>query len=81
MRAPRAHFEEGVVYAEPGIDVRAPRGRTGRWSASHALNLYFGGVQAVQRIDGELLGTGDPRRGGVECGVGARHEGWRRILT
>jgi gamma-glutamyltranspeptidase len=29
------------------------------------LNLFFGGVQAVQLRDGELTGAGDPRRGGV----------------
>jgi gamma-glutamyltranspeptidase / glutathione hydrolase len=63
--APRVHLEEGVVYAEPGIDV-APLAQEGREVvAFHALNLFFGGVQAVQRRDGELLGAGDPRRGGV----------------
>jgi gamma-glutamyltranspeptidase/glutathione hydrolase len=31
----------------------------------HALNLFFGGVQAVQRQGGQLAGAGDPRRGGV----------------
>ncbi len=65
VQAPRVHFEEGVVYAEPGIDVR-PLAQEGRRVVSfHALNLYFGGVQAVQRKDGALIGTGDPRRGGV----------------
>jgi gamma-glutamyltranspeptidase/glutathione hydrolase len=65
VRAPRVHFEEGVVYAEPGIDVRALEREHHRVVAFHALNLFFGGVQAVQRRDGELLGAGDPRRGGV----------------
>ena len=31
----------------------------------HALNLFFGGVQAALRRDGLLSGAGDPRRGGV----------------
>jgi gamma-glutamyltranspeptidase len=31
----------------------------------HGLNLFFGGVQAVQRRGSELIGAGDPRRGGV----------------
>jgi gamma-glutamyltranspeptidase / glutathione hydrolase len=63
--APRAHFEDGVVYAEPGIDAGA-LAREGRRVVSFGrLNLFFGGVQAVQRRDGELLGAGDPRRGGV----------------
>jgi gamma-glutamyltranspeptidase/glutathione hydrolase len=69
VRAPRVHFEEGVVYAEPGIDVRALALEDRRVVGFHALNLYFGGVQAVQRTDGELLGTGDPRRGGVALSV------------
>jgi len=30
-----------------------------------ALNLFFGGVQAVLRAGGRLSGAGDPRRGGV----------------
>jgi gamma-glutamyltranspeptidase / glutathione hydrolase len=63
--APRVHFEEGVVYAEPGIDVRALAQEGRRVVAFHGLNLFFGGVQAVQRREGELLGAGDPRRGGV----------------
>jgi gamma-glutamyltranspeptidase / glutathione hydrolase len=69
VRAPRVHFEEGVVYAEPGIDVQALARVDRRVVGFHALNLYFGGVQAVQRRDGELLGTGDPRRGGVAVSI------------
>jgi gamma-glutamyltranspeptidase/glutathione hydrolase len=65
VRAPRVHYEDGVVFAEPGIDVRALATPGRRVVAFHALNLFFGGVQAVQRRDGELLGAGDPRRGGV----------------
>jgi gamma-glutamyltranspeptidase len=34
-----------------------------RWDG---LNLFFGGVQAVQRArDGSLHAAGDPRRGGA----------------
>jgi hypothetical protein len=34
-----------------------------RWAG---LNLYFGGVQAVElRSDGTLFAAGDPRRGGA----------------
>ncbi len=65
VRAPRAHYEEGLVYVEPGIDPR-PLEEAGREVvAFHDLNLFFGGVQAVQRRGEELLGAGDPRRGGV----------------
>jgi len=69
VKAPRLHFEGGVVQAEPGIDepalarieargvpvLRRPR-----------INLFFGGVQAVARdsAGGELSGGGDPRRAG-----------------
>jgi len=69
VKAPRLHFEGGVVQAEPGIDepalarieargvpvLRRPR-----------INLFFGGVQAVARdsSSGELSGGGDPRRAG-----------------
>ena len=69
VRAPRLHFEEGIVQAEPGIDEAA----LARLEASGAtvlrrpaINLFFGGVQAVAREhgSGELSGGGDPRRGG-----------------
>ncbi len=63
--APRVHYEEGAVYAEPGIPLRELAAPGREVVAFHALNLFFGGVQAVQRRDGELLGAGDPRRGGV----------------
>jgi gamma-glutamyltranspeptidase / glutathione hydrolase len=65
--APRLHFEDGVVYAEPGIDVAAleAEGRTIAWFRD--LNLFFGGCQAVERepATGALHGGGDPRRGGA----------------
>jgi gamma-glutamyltranspeptidase/glutathione hydrolase len=63
--APRVHYEEGAVYAEPGIPLQELAAPGREVVAFHALNLFFGGVQAVQRRDGELLGAGDPRRGGV----------------
>lgn len=70
VRAPRVHFEDGVVQAEPGIDELAlGRLEQGgipvmRWRRP---NLFFGGVQAVARDpgDGRLEGGGDPRRGGA----------------
>jgi gamma-glutamyltranspeptidase/glutathione hydrolase len=65
VSAPRVHFEDGVVYAEPGIDVSALTAEGRSVVGFHELNLFFGGVQAVQRSDGRLLGAGDPRRGGV----------------
>jgi gamma-glutamyltranspeptidase / glutathione hydrolase len=66
VRAPRVHFEEGVVYAEPGVDT-APLERAGRAIARfRELNLFFGGVQAAARDEhGRFSGGGDPRRGGA----------------
>ena len=60
VEAPRLHFEGGAVQAEPGIDPAAlerleARGlAVVRWPA---INLFFGGVQAVAR---------DPADGGAE---------------
>jgi gamma-glutamyltranspeptidase/glutathione hydrolase len=62
--APRVHFEDGVIFAEPGIDVAGLAGEL-QLVRFHALNLFFGGVQAALRRDGQLSGAGDPRRGGV----------------
>jgi gamma-glutamyltranspeptidase/glutathione hydrolase len=62
--APRVHLEHGVLFAEPGIDTTGLAGdhRVVRFGA---LNLFFGGVQAVLARDGQISGAGDPRRGGV----------------
>jgi gamma-glutamyltranspeptidase / glutathione hydrolase len=64
VRAPRVHFEDGIVYHEPGLEPHAlmPDREVVRF---HDLNLFFGGVQAVQRDGERLVGAGDPRRGGV----------------
>ena len=70
IAAPRLHFEEGVVQAEPGIDrlslelLEAAGTPVARWPQ---INLFFGGVQAVARDPrtGALSGGGDPRRGGA----------------
>jgi gamma-glutamyltranspeptidase / glutathione hydrolase len=72
VRAPRVHFEDGVVYAEPGVDTGAlesPGVAIGRF---RELNLFFGGVQAVARdLNGRFSGGGDPRRGGAALVVSA----------
>ena len=64
VRAPRMHFEDGVVYAEPGIELDGldPELQVVRFGD---LNLFFGGVQAALSRDGALSGAGDPRRGGA----------------
>ena len=69
VRAPRMHFEDGRVYLEPGVDA-GPLARAGYALTSfRGPNLFFGGVQAVQRRDGTIVGAGDPRRGGVAVGA------------
>ena len=69
VHAPRVHFEDGMVQAEPGIDELAleaiqKRGTpVAQWDR---INLFFGGCQAVGRdTNGQLAGAGDPRRGGA----------------
>jgi gamma-glutamyltranspeptidase/glutathione hydrolase len=64
--APRAHFEAGEVWVEPGVPEEELAQL--RWPIQRfrALNMFFGGVQAAERApDGRLSGGGDPRRGGV----------------
>jgi gamma-glutamyltranspeptidase / glutathione hydrolase len=64
--APRLHYEDEIVYAEPGIDIDALE-RAG-WTVSRFRdrNLFFGGAQAVMRDDAAgFSGGGDPRRGGA----------------
>jgi gamma-glutamyltranspeptidase/glutathione hydrolase len=70
VRAPRLHYEAGVVQAEPGIDEEALARIEGRGVPVFRrprINLFFGGVQAVarDRAGGALNGGGDPRRGGA----------------
>jgi gamma-glutamyltranspeptidase/glutathione hydrolase len=68
--APRLHFEQGLVQAEPGVDEAALARIEARGTPvarRPAINLFFGGVQAVARdpASGEFSGGGDPRRGGA----------------
>jgi gamma-glutamyltranspeptidase/glutathione hydrolase len=67
VRAPRVHFEDGIVYAEPGVDPEAVEGKDRAIARFRDLNLFFGGVHAVERdaSTGALSGGGDPRRGGA----------------
>ncbi len=92
LDAPRVHYEDGVLYSEPGVALdelsgwdtpvggvggdNAPAAPAGmavtpavmkdtRSVRFHSLNLFFGGVQAVQSRGEGLTGAGDPRRGGV----------------
>ena len=66
--APRVHFEDGVLFVEPGIELDGLE--TDATVVRFAgRNLFFGGVQAAQRRGGRLTGAGDPRRGGVAVAV------------
>lgn len=67
VRAPRLHYEDGVVYAEPGLDVDHLEAAGHGLARFRGLNLFFGGVQAVERdsVTGAFSGGGDPRRGGA----------------
>jgi gamma-glutamyltranspeptidase / glutathione hydrolase len=66
--APRLHFEDDMIYVEPGIDIVPLAHHT--LARFRARNLFFGGVQAVARDPaGTLTGGGDPRRGGAVVAV------------
>jgi gamma-glutamyltranspeptidase/glutathione hydrolase len=67
VEAPRAQFEAGPVYVEPGVPTAQLRAAGRTVVAFREPNLFFGGVQAVERdaVGGALDGAGDPRRGGA----------------
>ena len=72
VEAPRVHFEDGVVYAEPGIDTSVLEAAGRAIGRFRERNLFFGGVQAVERdTSGAFWGGGDPRRGGAAVVVNA----------
>jgi gamma-glutamyltranspeptidase/glutathione hydrolase len=54
------HFEDGTVYAEPGVDT-AGLSHTVAWFRER--NLFFGGCHVAERRG--FTGGGDPRRGGA----------------
>lgn len=66
VAAPRLHYEDGVVYAEPGVDVETLEAAGRAVVRFRSRNLFFGGTQAVEMdAGGGLWGGGDPRRGGA----------------
>ena len=67
VEAPRVHWEDGVVYAEPGIAAEALEAEGRKLAPFRDLNVFFGGAQAVglDPVTGDLSGAGDPRRGGA----------------
>jgi gamma-glutamyltranspeptidase/glutathione hydrolase len=63
IHAPRVHLEGDILHLEPPLDPGAVPYEVVRWNG---LNLFFGGVSAVERhADGTLAAAGDPRRGGA----------------
>jgi gamma-glutamyltranspeptidase/glutathione hydrolase len=65
--APRLHVEQGIAYAEPGVDVDVLESAGRPVTRFAAPNLFFGGCQAVRRDvrTGVLEGGADARRGGA----------------
>ena len=71
VRAPRVHAEESSVWLEmedrhdhAGI-VEALQGRFEHVYSFPFRAFFFGGVHAVLAEGGEVIGAGDPRRGGA----------------
>jgi gamma-glutamyltranspeptidase / glutathione hydrolase len=72
VEAPRVHFEDDIVYTEPGIDTEALTRAGWTLGPFRERNLFFGGAQAVARDPaGAFSGGGDPRRGGAAIVVDA----------
>ncbi len=67
IRAPRLHVEGSTLQLEGGWPDDAVAALPEDWDVNRwgDLNLYFGGVQAVQRTGDVLEAAGDPRRGGI----------------
>ena len=68
IAAPRLHVEGTTLHLEGGWPDRDVEGLPASWDVNRwdGLNLFFGGVQAVERTrDGAFQAAGDPRRGGV----------------
>jgi gamma-glutamyltranspeptidase/glutathione hydrolase len=66
--APRLHVDGDTVHVEGGWPEELVFDLAESWDVVRwdGLNLFFGGVQAVERSrDGELHAAGDPRRGGA----------------
>ena len=71
--APRVHFEDGVVYTEPGVDTAAAaarRPRAGSVPRAQPVLRWRPGGGARARL-ARFSGGGDPRRGGAAVVVEA----------
>jgi gamma-glutamyltranspeptidase/glutathione hydrolase len=66
--APRVHVDGATVHLEGGWSDAEAAALPADWNVVRweGINLFFGGVQAVERTASGLLhAAGDPRRGGV----------------
>ena len=66
--APRVHVDGVTVHLEGGWSDAEAAALPADWDVVRwdGINLFFGGVQAVERTaEGALFAAGDPRRGGV----------------
>ena len=67
--APRLHLEGDHLSLEKGFSAEACQSLRELWPETQQcpeLNLFFGGVHAVERLaNGEFRAAGDPRRGGA----------------
>jgi gamma-glutamyltranspeptidase / glutathione hydrolase len=70
VNAPRIHWEEGIFNLEPGLATLTPSAIDGslndQMTQWREPNMFFGGVHAVQSLEGGGFdGGGDRRRGGA----------------
>jgi gamma-glutamyltranspeptidase / glutathione hydrolase len=69
VNSPRVHWENGVFNVEPGFaNLQIDRTQfpfDQNLELWQQQNMFFGGVHAVSCLEGETLGAGDRRRGGV----------------
>jgi len=69
VNAPRIHLEGSHLNVESGFSSLALEALESEWPGVErwpGINLFFGGVHAVERLtNGEFRAAGDPRRGGA----------------
>lgn len=69
VKAPRLHLERTHLNVETGFSDITLNALQAEWPGLEqwpGINLFFGGVHAVERREnGEFFATGDPRRGGA----------------
>lgn len=74
VSAPRLHLEGSQLDLESGFSAAALGALEAEWPGLKqwpGMNLFFGGVHAVERLgDGGFRAAGDPRRGGAVAFAG-----------